>query len=107
MYSARHHIRHFDWGTLALTLAIIALSLLMLYTMPSSDQMAPGSGIYLKQLAWIRLGLGMMVVVVWSDYHVLSRYALVFYGMVLVSLAAVLAFGPVINGAQRWLPLGP
>jgi rod shape determining protein RodA len=97
---------NFDWGTLVLTLAITALSVVLLYstTYHGTDNL---SDIYLKQLSWIGLGLICMFVVLCIDYQVLCRYAYVFYGLAVASLIAVLLFGRVINGAQRWLILGP
>jgi len=89
----------FDWETLVFTLAITALSVLLLYSLPSAGRV----GMHLKQLVWLGLGLLVMGIVSWIDYQRLSRYAYVLYGSVLASLVAVLWFAPVINGAQRWL----
>jgi rod shape determining protein RodA len=97
---------NFDWGTLALALAITALSVILLY---SATSHRPGglAGIYLKQLSWIGIGFVCMLVVVCIDYQVLCRYAYLLYGLAILSLIAVLLFGRVINGAQRWLIIGP
>lgn len=92
----------FDWETLVLALAIAALSVLLLYTLPSAGRV----GLHVKQLIWLALGLLVMGIVSWVDYQRLSRYAYMLYGIVLVSLVAVLLFSPVINGAQRWLDFG-
>lgn len=93
----------FDWGTLVLSVAIVVLSVLLLYTLPVSGRAV---GLHGKQLVWLGLGLFAMGLVLWIDYQRLSRYAYVLYAGVLVSLVAVLFFSPVINGAQRWLALG-
>ena len=93
----------FDWGTLVLSVAIVVLSVLLLYTLPSSGRAV---GLHVKQLVWLGLSLLAMCVVAWMDYQRLCRYAYVLYAGVMVSLVAVLLFSPVINGAQRWLILG-
>ena len=42
------------------------------------------------------------------DYHWLEQWGYVFYGLVVLSLLAVLThFGHVALGAQRWFALGP
>lgn len=94
-----------DWVTLGLTLAILSLSVVLLY---SATYDRPGSltGLHLKQISWVGVGLcGMAVLLCW-DYQLLSRYAYVFYGVMIVSLVGVLLFGRVVNGAQRWLTIG-
>ena len=97
---------NFDWGTLLLTVAIVTLSVILLYsaTHHRTDTLA---GVYVKQLSWAGMGFICMLVVVCIDYQVLSRYAYLFYGATILGLVAVLLFGRVINGAQRWLTFGP
>ena len=95
-----------DWGTLTLALAIASLSLLLLYNTPSAGQAIAAKDIALKQLLWLGFGLLAMGLVLLCDYQTISRYAYWLYGLVIVSLIAVLIAGPIINGAQRWLLLG-
>lgn len=95
-----------DWGTLTLSLAIASLSLLLLYNIPSAGQAAAAKDIALKQLLWLGCGLVAMGLVLLSDYQTISRHAYWLYGLLIVSLMAVLIAGPVINGAQRWLLIG-
>jgi rod shape determining protein RodA len=97
---------HFDWGTLALSLAIISLSIVLLYSATSERTEGP-SGMHVKQLMWAAIGLVGMFAVICVDYQTLCRHAYVLYGVLLVSLVIVLLFGRVVNGSQRWLVLGP
>jgi rod shape determining protein RodA len=61
-----------------------------------------------RQLVWLAIGLAVMVVVALIDYHWLEQWAYVLYGLVVLSLLAVLThFGHVSLGAQRWFSLGP
>jgi len=96
---------HFDWSTLALSLAIIALSIVLLYSATSERTEGP-SGMHLKQLVWTGMGLVSMFAVLCIDYQTLCRHAYVLYGALLLSLVIVLLFGHAVNGAQRWLVLG-
>ncbi|MBM3222494.1 MAG: rod shape-determining protein RodA [Candidatus Tectomicrobia bacterium] len=97
---------HFDWGTLAISLAIIAVSMVLLYSATAERTDGP-SGMHWKQLVWTGIGLLAMLAVLCVDYQTLCRQAYVFYGLLLVSLVIVLFFGRVVNGSQRWLALGP
>ena len=97
---------NFDWGTLALSLAIVALSIVLLYSATYERTEGP-SGMHVKQLLWAVIGLVSMCAVICVDYQTLCRHAYVLYGVLLVSLVVVLLFGRVVNGSQRWLVLGP
>jgi rod shape determining protein RodA len=97
---------HFDWGTFAFSLAIIALSIVLLYSATSERSEGP-SGMHVKQLLWTGMGLVSMFAVLCIDYQTLCRHAYVLYGALLLSLVIVLLFGRVAHGAQRWLVLGP
>jgi rod shape determining protein RodA len=101
----RQLLTNFDWGTLLFALAITALSVVVLYsaTYERGDHLA---GLHLKQLSWIGLGVVVMCVALCIDYQTLCRYTHVFYGVALAGLIAIMLFGRVINGAQRWLVLG-
>jgi len=97
---------NFDWVTLALSLAIVSLSIVLLYS-ATSERLEGPSGMHLKQLVWTAIGLVSMFAVLCIDYQTLCRHAYVLYGVLLVSLIIVLLFGRVVNGSQRWLVLGP
>ena len=97
---------NFDWVTLALSLAIVSLSIVLLYS-ATSERLEGPSGMHLKQLVWAVIGLVSMFAVLCIDYQTLCRHAYVLYGALLVSLVIVLLFGRVVNGSQRWLVLGP
>jgi rod shape determining protein RodA len=96
----------FDWGTLALSLAIASLSIVLLYS-ATSERLEGPSGMHLKQMVWAMIGLVSMCAVLCIHYQTLCRHAYVLYGVLLVSLVIVLLFGRVVNGSQRWLVIGP
>jgi rod shape determining protein RodA len=83
----------------------------MVYSATRVEQLAVGGDprFYLKrQLVWLVIGLVVMVVVALIDYHWLEQWAYVLYGLVVLSLLAVLtSFGHTSLGAQRWFALGP
>ena len=101
----RRLIQNFDWLLLSLTLALIGIGIINLYSATLQTEGGSASPIYLKQLYWVGLGFFLMVLVLVFDYHLLLSIAYPMYGLSLVLLLAVLLFGRSISGSQRWLTL--
>ena len=59
-----------------------------------------------RQAGWVAIGLVLLVISMSIDYHVLLDFSVVLYGLGIVSLIAVLAFGVVHGGAANWLKIG-
>jgi cell division protein FtsW len=92
------------------TLGLVAFGLVMVYSATSaSATLANGDPAYFlkRQAAYALLGLTLMVVVSRINYHVLRRLAPVLIVTSLVLLLAVLVLGQAVNGARRWLTVGP
>jgi rod shape determining protein RodA len=102
----RRLLQNFEWGMPLLALAIGLAGVVNLMSAASSDAagMAPAA---IRQLAWIGMGLVVMLVALVPDYRRLERAGPFIYVAGVVALIAVLAVGPIIKGAQRWLILGP
>jgi cell division protein FtsW len=92
------------------TLALVAFGLVMVYSATSAAAAVGGNdpSYYLKrQGIYAALGIVLMIVVQHWDYRRLRALA---PGFVLVSLGllvTVLAIGPPVNGARRWISFGP
>src|SRR5881394_60735 len=92
------------------TLALVAFGVVMVYSATSASAAVGGANpnYYLeRQVAYAFLGIVLMVIAQRWDYR---RLRLLAPTLVLVSIAlllAVLAIGPAINGARRWISLGP
>jgi len=69
----------------------------------------PGAheGLWIRQLTWLMLALGAAWVATSLHYRAHDSLAYPLYGISLVLLVAVLAFGTSAFGAKRWLELGP
>ncbi|MCF8034204.1 MAG: rod shape-determining protein RodA [Desulfarculaceae bacterium] len=102
----RRLVSNFDWLLLALVLALGACGVANLYSAASSFHGA-GTPVFLKQTYWFGLGLGVMIAVAMVGPQRLTTIAYPLYGLVVVLLIAVLFWGKVIGGSQRWLVLGP
>ena len=96
--------RHFDYVLLAVTVALIALGVVMIYSATSST---PDLGdLARRQLIYGLGGLILMVVTSLIDYRLLSSLGLVLYLITLGILGVVFILGQVLVGAQRWLDVG-
>lgn len=93
------------------TLLLVCASLVMVYSasaVVSSERNQPASFYLVKQLVWALTGLCLLPIVMRIDYRSYRQPSIVWaiLAVTLVGLVAVL-FGRPINGARRWLNLGP
>jgi rod shape-determining protein RodA len=95
--------RRLPWSLVAIVLPLICLGLLAIVR---TDEVGPGARFARQQAIWAGLGLTAMLLVTPLSYRVLCRWSYVVYGASLMLLLAVYLFPPV-NGAQRWIRVGP
>jgi cell division protein FtsW len=92
------------------TLALVAFGLVMVYSATSAAAAVGGNdpSYYLKrQGIYAALGIALMAIAQRWDYRRLRPLAPVLVLGSLALLAAVLVIGPAINGARRWISVGP
>jgi cell division protein FtsW len=92
------------------TLALVAFGLVMVYSATSAPAEVGGQNpnYYLeRQGIYAALGIVLMMVAQRLDYRRLRYLSQPLVLVALVLLAAVLAIGPAINGARRWISVGP
>jgi len=92
------------------TLALVAFGLVMVYSATSAAAAVGGAdpSYYLKrQGIYAAIGIALMVVVQRWDYRRLRPMAPTLVLVSLVLLVLVLAIGPAVNGARRWITVGP
>ena len=96
--------RHFDYVLLVVTLFLIALGVVMIYSAtvntPELEELTR------RQLIYAVVGLGLMGLTAVIDYRLLSSLGLVLYCATLGMLGVVFVVGQVLVGAQRWIDLG-
>ncbi|MBI1823923.1 MAG: rod shape-determining protein RodA [Nitrospirae bacterium] len=102
----RRLITKFDWKFLLIVFGILFLSVLSLYSVSLHKEQVK-SALYLKQIYWIIIAFGAFFIAMVIDYHTISRFAYLIYGVMVLLLLLVMLFGRVGLGAQRWLSLGP
>jgi len=92
------------------TLALVAFGIVMVYSATSASAAVGGANpnYYLeRQGMYAVLGIVLMVVAQRWDYRRLRLLAPTLVLVSIVLLLAVLAVGPAVNGARRWISLGP
>lgn len=92
------------------TLGLVAFGLVMVYSATSAAAALGGKdpSYYLKrQGIYAALGIVLMMVIQRWDYRRLRPLAPTLVIVSIVLLAAVLVIGSAVNGARRWISLGP
>jgi rod shape determining protein RodA len=101
----RRLIINFDWATLITALFISAIGVVNIYssTYPHSGT---GTPLFLKQVYWLFMGFGFLILTLSFDYRTFVRYAYPFYIFCLLLLVLVMIIGRTTSGSQRWIQLG-
>jgi len=92
------------------TLALVSFGLVMVYSATSAAAAVGGNdpSYYLKrQGIYAALGIVLMVLAQRWDYRRLRALSPILVVGSLAMLAAVLVVGPAVNGARRWISVGP
>ena len=95
-------IRQLDFYLIFSVLAIAAIGLLSIYS--------SNPHLFLRQLAFIVIGLGVMILVSfvdWRSFRDNPYFVLVFYFFSVTLLLGLFFFAPVIRDVQRWYSVGP
>ena len=101
----RRLIQNFDWVLLGLVVIICATGIVNLYS--AGYNRGEGTPLYIKQLYWLAVGLGVMCVTLTYDYRHLEKLSYPIYIIAILLLLAVMFGGKMVSGSRRWLPLGP
>lgn len=92
------------WSLCALALALILLGWLGIAR--SEEFLASGGRFLPRQIVWTVLSLAAMLLATVVNYRVLARWSYLALTLAVAMLIAVYFF-PSVNGAQRWLRVGP
>lgn len=102
----RRLISHFDWNLLLLTLALVCIGIVTIYSANYDITEQHAGGLPTRQMIWLGLGLIVMFAALSFDYHYIDRLAYPFYAVILCLLVLVLFIGHSGGGSQRWINLG-
>src|ERR1051325_1517514 len=93
-----------DLNLLGTALVLSAIGLTLIYSATYFND--PSLGIVHKQILWMAIGLGLMCVFLFVDYHVLFDVAPILYGIGIVLLVYLLAWGKLTANVKSWIHIG-
>jgi rod shape determining protein RodA len=101
----RRLVQNFDWLLLMLVVIVCGIGIVNLYS--AGYNRGEGTPLFIKQLYWLAVGLGVMFVTLTYDYRHLEKLSYPIYILSILLLVAVMFGGKVVSGSRRWLPMGP
>ena len=95
-----------DYRVIVSVVFLMMFGFLMIYSATYAES---GTGVVLKQIGIGGMGIVIMAVMAFVDYHKLAKWAGAFYFLSIVSmfLVRVPGLGVTVNGASRWIMIGP
>ena len=99
----RRAVSQLDWLLVLTTLLLSLTGIFMIYSATHSNPVFLNNSLHLKQALWSSIGLGILLCILFFDYHIFTQWAYLFYALVIVLLIGVLLSGQVFGGAKRWL----
>ncbi|HAH59681.1 MAG TPA: rod shape-determining protein RodA, partial [Bacteroidales bacterium] len=108
--SERNNIlNEIDWKLVALYLLLISMGWINIYAAVYNEDhssIIDLSQSYGRQMIWIVTSLFLGLVVLLTDARFFSTFAYLIYGIIILLLLAVLAFGTEISGSKSWFQIG-
>lgn len=102
---------YYDYNLLAVVILLTCFGLVMLYSTSAYEAMVETGGndmLYFRKQAVISVGaLFLALIGSQIDYHFLARFAAPVYGVSVFLLFITKFIGREINGARRWIYIGP
>ncbi len=102
----RSLFKKLDVNLIIVILALNIIGLINLYSATHGPTTTDVASLFIQQIIWLSIGWTVFFVVTLVDYSVLTRLAIVIYGLNLAAILYVTFFGKVALGAQRWIDLG-
>lgn len=93
-----------DLNFLGTAIVIAAVGLLLVYSATYFSD--PTLKIFKRQILWIAIGLALMIAFLVIDYHALFDIAPILYGIGLVLLLYLVAWGKVTANVKSWIHIG-
>jgi rod shape determining protein RodA len=102
-------LKNIDWVIVITYLALVLMGWLSIYESiynPEHKSIFDLSQFYGKQALWIATSLVLVLIILMIDMKFFTSFAYIIYGLVLVSLVAVLFIGKEVAGAKSWIQIG-
>ncbi len=99
-------LKRIDWHFAAVIFALNLVGLINLYSATHGATIQGMNRLFLSQIFWLSVGWGMYFVTTLVNYQMFLRLSYIIYTLNLLALIAVMFFGKISLGAQRWLDFG-
>ena len=102
--------QHIDWVILLSTIGLMLMSIAFVYSASASiaeARFGSPDKFFASHTLRVLIGLVVLFIFMKVDYHFWGKYSKIIIFMSVVSLFLVLIMGTTINGANRWLYIGP
>jgi rod shape determining protein RodA len=102
------YLKNVDFILILSLIGLVILGLTTLYSISHTTvDGGLGSNFFMKQLIWVIIGFGAIIIVFFMPNRWIFASAYYLYGLSLFLLILVIFFGKTGQGAERWLQLGP
>ena len=99
-------IKKYDYTFLGISFAIFIMGVVNLYSATHASSSIRMSNLYINQMIWYLISVGVAIFVSFISPKNLYRFSLFFYGLNILLLVLVLVLGHKGMGATRWLAIG-
>ncbi len=107
MFLTRKHAESFHWSLAAVVMALLVIGLVNLYSAVYFWGEGDSTSLFWSQLIWSVIGVGLMSLVIISDYRIFQRIAIPAYVVVCALLLLSIIMGSAVRGTHGWLKIGP
>ena len=97
------NIRDVDFRMILYVLALSVIGILVVHSATANEKTNSVVSTTVKQVIGVAGGLVLMTVIMFIDYHRLTKYSWIFYLLAIAGLLYVLFFTRSISGAKRWI----
>lgn len=91
-----------DWISISIYVVLVIMGWLNIY----SSSLSSMEGIAQKQFLFILFSIPLVFAILYADGKFYEKYAVILYGIALVSLLGLFAFGKTIAGQRCWYAIG-
>ncbi|MCZ6550478.1 MAG: rod shape-determining protein RodA [candidate division NC10 bacterium] len=106
MYLDRRMLATFDWRMAGITLILIGVGIITIWSGNLGSPSPLKQSLYLRQALWFVLGLFGFLAAAFVNYRSLARFAYPIFGAFLALLLLLTVVGGAGSGAQRWIRVG-
>ena len=106
MFTRNNPWEYFDFP-LFIAVCIISAFGVICIASATHVNLGESASTFYSQIIWFIIGIGLLFFTTFVDYKSLSRFHFIFYGINLLLLILVLLVGTNVNGATRWIRIGP